>query len=74
MTIRDPDLGQRYDGVPAIAKRRYGEDTPRSRRQTRHLIAAHGFPIVQRGRLIWTHEAWLQAYDRGETVEIGRAG
>ena len=73
MTIKIVHLGRRYDGVPAIAEQRYGEDTPRTRRRVRHLIAAHGLPIVQRGRLIWTHEAWLQAYDRGETVEIGHA-
>jgi hypothetical protein len=67
-------LGRRYDGVPAIARAEYGEDTPATRRRVRYLIEAHDLPVVQRGRLIWTFEAWLAAYRRGERVEIGGAG
>jgi hypothetical protein len=42
-------LGQRYDGVPAIARAEYGEDTPATRWRVRYLIEAHGLPVVQRG-------------------------
>ena len=66
-------LGQRYDGVPAIASAEFGADTPSSRRRVRYLISAHGMPVVQRGRLIWTFEAWLARWRCGERVEIGGA-
>jgi len=73
VTIHDPDLGKRHDGVPAITIAEFDEDTPRNRRRMRHLIAAHGYPVVQRGRLIWTFDDWRMRWRRGERVESGSA-
>jgi hypothetical protein len=67
-----PLADDRLDGVPAISEEWYGERTPSAVRRTRYLIAAHGLPVVQRGRHIWSFKSWLARYARGEPIKVGQ--